>query len=89
MILSKKAMKKVKDAIKVIICRKSAYEGLEQKVERLNSLIRGWRSYSQYGNFTKRFNQLDDYAWMKLWRRAYYRRKQKKYRERILYRFRK
>ena len=32
-------MKKVKDAIRVITCRKSAYEGLEQKVEKLNPLI--------------------------------------------------
>ena len=86
---SKKAMKKVKDAIRVITCRKSAYEDLEQKVEKLNPLIRGWRNYFQHGNSTKRFKQLDEYVWMKLWRRVYYRRKQKKYRERVLYGFRK
>ena len=89
MMPSKKAMKKVKDAIRVITCRKSAYEGLEQKVEKLNPLIRGWRNYFQHGNSTKRFKQLDEYVWMKLWRRVYYRRKQKKYRERVLYGFRK
>ena len=89
MMPSKKAMKKVKDAIKVITCRKSAYEGLEQKVEKLNPLIRGWRNYFQHGNSTKRFKQLDEYVWMKLWRRVYYRRKQKKYREHVLYGFRK
>ena len=89
MMPSKKAMKKVKDAIRIITCRKSAYEGLEQKVEKLNPLIRGWRNYFQHGNSTKRFKQLDEYVWMKLWRRAYYRRKQKKYREHVLYGFRK
>lgn len=89
MMPSKKAMKKVKDAIRVITCRKSAYEGLEQKVEKLNPLIRGWRNYFQHGNSTKRFKQLDEYVWMKLWRRVYYRRKQKKYREHVLYGFRK
>ena len=89
MMPSKKAMKKVKDAIRTITCRKSAYEGLEQKVEKLNPLIRGWRNYFQYGNSTKRFKQLDEYVWMKLWRRVYYRRKQKKYREHVLYGFRK
>lgn len=89
MMPSKKAMKKVKDAIRVITCRKSAYEDLEQKVEKLNPLIRGWRNYFQHGNSTKRFKQLDEYVWMKLWRRVYYRRKQKKYRERVLYGFRK
>ena len=89
MTLSKKAMKKVKDAIRVITCRKSAYEGLEQKVEKLNPLIRGWRNYFQHGNSTRRFKQLDEYVWMRLWRRVYYRRKQKKYREHVLYGFRK
>ena len=67
---SKKAMKKVKDAIRVITCRKSAYEGLMQKVEKLNPLIRGWRNYFQHGNSTKRFKQLDEFVWMKLWRRG-------------------
>lgn len=89
MMPSKKAMKKVKDAIRIITCRKSAYEGLEQKVEKLNPLIRGWRNYFQHGNSTKRFKQLDEYVWMELWRRVYYRRKQKKYREHVLYGFRK
>lgn len=89
MMLSKKAIKKVKDAVRVITCRKSAYEGLEQKVEKLNPLIRGWRNYFQHGNSTKRFKQLDEYVWMRLWRRVYYRRKQKKYREHVLYGFRK
>ena len=89
MMPSKKAMKKVKDAIRVITSRKAAYEGLEQKVEKLNPLIRGWRNYFQHGNSTKRFKQLDEYVWMKLWRRVYYRQKQKKYREHVLYGFRK
>lgn len=89
MMPSKKAMKKVKDAIKVITCRKSAYEGLELKVDKLNPLIRGWRNYFQHGNSTKQFKQLDEYVWTKLWRRVYYRRKQKKYREHVLYGFRK
>lgn len=89
MMPSKKAMKKVKDAIRVITCRKSAYEGLKQKVEKLNPLIRGWRNYFQHGNSTRRFKQLDEYVWMRLWRRVYYRRKQKKYREHVLYGFRK
>lgn len=89
MMPSKKAMKKVKDAIRIITCRKSAYEDMEQKVEKLNPLIRRWRNYFQHGNSTKRFKQLDEYVWMKLWRRVYYRRKQKKYREHVLYGFRK
>ena len=37
MMPSRKAMKKVKDAMRVITCRKSAYEGLEQKVEKFKS----------------------------------------------------
>lgn len=84
MMPSAKSLKKVKDAIRIITCRKSAYEGLESKVKRLNPLIRGWRNYFEHGNSTKRFNQLDEYVWMKLWRRVYYRRKQKKHKERVL-----
>lgn len=83
MMPSKKAMRKVKVAIRLITCRKSAYEGLEQKVEKLNPVIRGWRNYFQHGNSVKRFKQLDYYVWMKLWRRAYYRRKQKKYKDHV------
>ncbi len=89
MMPSKKAMKKVKDAIRIITCRKSAYEGLEQKVEKLNPLIRGWRNYFQHGNATKRFKQLDEYVWMKLWGTGVLQEKQKKYREHVLYGFRK
>ena len=37
-------------------------------MEKLNPLIRGWRNYFQHGNSTKRFKQLDEYVWMKLWK---------------------
>lgn len=80
-----KALCKVKDAIRNIT---SAYESLDSKIQRLNPLIRGWRNYFEHGNSTKRFIQLDEYLWMKLWRRKYYRRKQKKYRDKVLIDFR-
>lgn len=80
----KKALNKVKDAIRAITCRKSSYEGLEEKVKKLNPIIRGWRNYFAHGNSTKRFMQLDEYLWMKLWRRVYDNRKQKKQKERVL-----
>ena len=50
MMPSKKAMKKVKDAIRIITCRKSAYEGLEQKSreiksahKRMEKLLSAWK----------------------------------------------
>lgn len=89
MVPSKKACKKVKDAIRSITCRKSSYEGLDAKVEKLNPLVRGWRNYFAHGNSTKRFVQLDEYVWMKLWRRVYVRRKQKKHKKTVLYGFKK
>ena len=58
MMPSKKAMKKVKDAIRIITCRKSAYEGLEQKVEKLNPFIRGWRNYFSMGTQQNGLNSL-------------------------------
>jgi RNA-directed DNA polymerase len=88
MMPSAKSMCKVKDAIREITCRKSAYESLDSKIQRLNPLVRGWRNYFEHGNSTKRFIQLDEYLWMKLWRRKYYRRKQKKYRDKVLTEFR-
>jgi RNA-directed DNA polymerase len=88
MMPSAKSLCKVKDAIREITCRKSAYESLDSKIQRLNPLIRGWRNYFEHGNSTKRFIQLDEYTWMKLWRRKYYRRKQKKYRDKVLTDFR-
>ena len=84
MMPSKKALRKVKDSIREITCRKSAYESLDNKVMRLNPLIRGWRNYFEHGNSVKRFIQLDEYLWMKLWRQKYCHRKQCKYRDVIL-----
>ena len=87
MMPSKKALKKVKDSIREVTCRKSAYESLDHKVERLNPIIRGWRNYFANGNSYLRFKQLDEYLWMKLWRRKYCYHKQRKYKDRILTEF--
>lgn len=84
MMPSKKALRKVKDSIREITCRKSAYESLDNKVIKLNPLIRGWRNYFEHGNSVKRFIQLDEYIWMKLWRQKYCHRKQRKYRDKAL-----
>ena len=87
MMPSKKALKKVKDSIREVTCRKSAYESLDHKVERLNPIIRGWRNYFANGNSYLRFKQLDEYLWMKLWRLKYCYHKQRKYKDRILTEF--
>lgn len=87
MMPSKKAMDKIKDSIREVTCRKSAYESLDQKVKKLNPIIRGWRNYFSNGNSYLRFKQLDDYLWMKLWRRRYCYRKQEKHRDIILSEF--
>lgn len=79
-----KALRKVKDVIRLNTCRKSAYESLDVKVKRLNPMIRGWRNYFVHGNSTKRFIQLDEYIWMKLWRLRYDGKKQRKYRDETL-----
>lgn len=88
MMPSKKALQKVKDEIREITCRKSAYESFDKKVKKLNPLIRGWRNYFEHGNSYKRFMQLDEYLWMRLWRLKYCYRKQRKYRDGILADFR-
>lgn len=79
-----KALRKVKDVVRLNTCRKSAYESLDVKVKRLNLIIRGWRNYFAHGNSTKRFIQLDEYIWMKLWRLRYDGKKQRKYRDETL-----
>ena len=63
MMPSSKALGKVKDAIREMTCRKSAYESLDSKIQRLNPLIKGWRNYFEHGNSNKRFIQLDEYVW--------------------------
>lgn len=84
---SNKALKKVKDAIRDTTCRKSTYENLDSKVEKLNPIIRGWRNYFANGNSTKYFKKLDEYVWTKLWRRKFVRRKQHNHRDKVLYDF--
>lgn len=87
MMPSPKALRKVKDVVRLSTCRKSAYESLDIKVKRLNPIIRGWRNYFVHGNSTKRFIQLDEYIWMKLWRLRYDGKKQRKYRDKTLIEF--
>lgn len=79
-----KALSKTKDTIRLHTCRKSAYESFDVKVMRLNPIIRGWRNYFEHGNSVKRFIQLDEYVWMKLWRLRYDNKKQRKYRDKTL-----
>ena len=88
MMPSKKSLNKVKDRIREITCRKSAYESLDKKVLKLNPIIRGWRNYFEHGNSYKQFMQLDEYMWMKLWRQKYCRGKQRKFRDKVLKEFR-
>ena len=77
----------MKDAIREITCRKSAYENLDNKVKKLNPIIRGWRNYFANGNSTKYFIKLDEYVWTKLWRRKYIKRKQRNHYEKVLHDF--
>ncbi|WP_460641372.1 group II intron maturase-specific domain-containing protein [Lacrimispora brassicae] len=47
---SSKSLGKVKDTIREVTCRTSAYESQDSKIQRLNPFIRGWRNYFGHGN---------------------------------------
>lgn len=61
----KKAIKKFKDKVKSKT-RRTAPVSLEQMIENLNPVIRGWGTYFKVGNSYKSFERLDQWIRMRL-----------------------
>lgn len=65
---SQKAMSRVRSKIRAHTSRSRLYVALPELVQGLNEIIRGWRSYFQQGNATKKLADLDRYVRRRLWR---------------------
>ena len=63
---SKKVMKGIRNVIRQATLRGKLQMPLEEIVEKLNPVIRGWRNYFRIGNSTEKFKTLDWYTRMRL-----------------------
>ncbi len=65
---SQKAMKSVRSKIRELTRRGEQRTPLTEIVSGLNRIIRGWRNYFRIGNSTKKFQELDRYVRLRLWK---------------------
>ena len=63
---SDKAMQRIRDRIREITDRRRLLLPVEWIVEDLNRVLRGWAGYFRYGNSSRRFDTIRDYALMRL-----------------------
>jgi group II intron reverse transcriptase/maturase len=69
---SPKAMNRVRDRIHELTKVKgNPAKNIQEVIEGLNPVLRGWGNYFRTGNADSRFNQLDGYVWQRLnqWQR--------------------
>ncbi|MGF7060916.1 reverse transcriptase domain-containing protein [Brassicibacter mesophilus] len=59
---SAKAMNKMRDTIRDITGRNNLRKTMQEIVDKLNPIKRGWRNYYSTGNSTKKFQDLDRYV---------------------------
>ena len=61
-----KAMQHARDRIRELTDRRRILLGVEYIVGEVNRFLRGWGGYFRYGNSAQRFNQIRDYAVMRI-----------------------
>jgi group II intron reverse transcriptase/maturase len=59
---SRRAMASIRGKIRHGTARNLAHRPLEQTVENLNRVLRGWGNYFRYGNSADKFDQIDAYV---------------------------
>ena len=74
---SRKAVQRIMEVIREETSRRMLRKTLEEVVQKLNPIIRGWRNYFRIGHSTKKFGRLDRYMHFKLRRMAQARQKRK------------
>lgn len=67
---NKKAMKSVRKKIRELTNRKWLALPIQDVVAKINPVIHGWRNYFRIGNSTAKFQQLDWFTWIRLWKFA-------------------
>jgi RNA-directed DNA polymerase len=65
---SQRAMKRVREKIKVKTGRNRVGRDIEDVIDDLNPLLRGWGNYFRTGNAAQKFRQVDDYVVFRLHR---------------------
>lgn len=75
---SRKAMKRIMDAIREETNRKMLRKPLAEVVQKLNPIIRGWRNYFRIGHSSDKFWKLDRYLRFRLRRMIQAKQKRKK-----------
>lgn len=76
---SSKAMKKVRKRVRELTSvRGNRARGIQEAIQGLNPILRGWGNYFRTGNADREFNKMDRYVWIRLlrwqWRRGGQRR---------------
>lgn len=64
---SRRSMQRIRDKVKAAV----GYDdrpALEEKIERLNPILRGWGAYFHWMNAAQHFRKVDKYVQYKLWR---------------------
>ena len=61
-----KAMQHARDRIRELTDRRRMLLGVQYIVGEINRFLRGWAGYFRYGNSAQRFNQIRDYAVMRI-----------------------
>lgn len=74
---SRKAMKRIMEAIREETSRKKLKKTLGEVVQKLNPITRGWRNYFRIGHSAEKFWKLDRYMRFKLRRMAQAKQKRK------------
>lgn len=67
---SKKAMRSVRRKIRELTNRRWLALPIQEVVGRINPVIHGWRNYFRIGNTSAKFQQLDWFTWIRLWKFA-------------------
>jgi RNA-directed DNA polymerase len=64
---AQKTMEKIRARIREITAiQRSGYKKLEEVIQELNPVLRGWAEAFRNGNAARKFEQIDRYVWMRL-----------------------
>jgi len=63
---SVRSMKRVRQKVRELTPRWRCHADLREVIDDLNPVLRGWGNYFRTGNADTRFNQVDEYVWLRL-----------------------
>jgi len=63
---SQRSMQRIRQRVKELTPRSRCHADIRDVINDLNPVLRGWGNYFRTGNASRRFNQIDTYAWRRL-----------------------